>query len=114
MSFDNLILYKKKKPSPFDTLVDLLKEYRDNLADPDAERNFKYKVRGVINVIFKPKEFVFIYRFAELEPYVDYRTPEMIAAEEAAKAAKAAEEVAAAEAEKSEEKENPADTTDEA
>ena len=108
MSFDNLILYKKKKPSPFDTLVDLLKEYRDNLADPDAERNFKYKVRGVINVIFKPKEFVFIYRFAELEPYVDYRTPEMIAAEEAAKAAKAAEAAAA------EEKENPADTTDEA
>ena len=106
MSFDNLIDGKKDKPRPFDNLVNALNDYRDNLDDPDAERNFKYKARGVINVIYKPKEFVFIYRFAGLEPYVDYRTPEMIAAAEAEKAAKAekvAEESAA------EEKENPAE-----
>ena len=114
MSFDNLLLYKKKnKPSPFDTLSDLLAAYRDNMDDPDAERDFKYKARGVTNVTFKPKEFVFIYNFAGLEPGVDYRTPEMIAAAEAAKAAKEAEEAAKAAAE-AEQKENPADKTDEA
>ena len=99
MSFDNLIAYKndkKGKPSPVDILLDLLKAYRDNLDDPDAERNFKYKVRGVTNIIYKPKEFVFIYRFAGLEPHKDYRTPEMIAAAEAEAAAKAAAKAAAA------------------
>ena len=106
MSFDNLLVYKKNKVSPFDTLSDLLAAYRDNMDDPDAERDFKYKARGVTNVIFKPKEYVFIYNFAGLEPNVDYRTPEMIAAAEAAKAAKEAEEA--------EQKENPADKTDEA
>ena len=106
MSFDNLLLYKKKnKPSPFDTRSDVLAAYRDNMDDPDAERDFKYKARGVTNVTFKPKEFVFIYNFAGLEPNVDYRPPEMIAAAEAAKAAKEAEEA--------EQKENPADKTDE-
>ena len=100
MSFDNLIVYKKKKISQFDVLIDQLKLYRDTLDDPDAERNFKYKSRGVVNITYKPKEFVFIYRFAGLEPYVDYRPPEVIAAAEAAKAA--------------EQKENPADKTDEA
>ena len=107
MSFDNLLIYKKNKPSPFDKIVDLLHAYRDNMDDPDAERDFKYKVRGVINVIYKPKEFVFLYRFAELEQNADYRPPEVIAAAEAAKAAAEA-------AEATEEKENPADKTDEA
>lgn len=92
MSFDNLLDSKKDKPTPFDTIVNLLNDYRDNMDDPDAERNFKYKVRGVINVIYKPKEFTFIYRFADLAPNVDYRPPEMNADTK---------------------KENPADNTDE-
>ena len=75
MSFDNLISVKKNKPQPFDLLVDLLTAYRDNLDDPDAERNCKYKVRGVINVIYKPKEYIFTYQFAELEANEDYRPP---------------------------------------
>ena len=85
MSFDNLLSYKKNKPSTFDLIVDLLEAYRDNMDDPDAERNFKYKVRGVTNLIYKPKEYVFVYQFAGLEPQKDYRPPEEIAAEEAAK-----------------------------
>ncbi len=119
MSFDNLIIYpydKKGKPSPFDLLFDFLETYRDNLDDPDAERDFKYKSRGITNITFKPKEFVFIYRFAELEPNKDYRPPEVIAAEAeaAAKAAAEAAAKAAAEAAAAEEKENPAEKTDEA
>ena len=93
MSFDNLLDGRKNKPKPFDIVIDLLNEYRDNMDDPDAERNFKYKVRGVTNITFKPKEYVFLYRFAELEPQKDYRPPEEIAAAEAA--AKAAAEAAA-------------------
>ena len=97
MSFDNLLSYSKNKPQPFDTILEHLEAYRDNLDDPDAERDFKYKVRGVTNIIFKPKEYVFTYHFAGLEPNKDYRTPEMIAEYEAKKAAEAAQ------------KENPAD-----
>lgn len=95
MSFDNLLDYKKikkGKATPFEVAVELLQAYRDNLDDPDAERNFKYKVRGLINIIYKPKEFVFLYRFAGLEPNKDYRPPEVIAAAEAAKAAEVAEQ----------------------
>ena len=85
MSFDNLIDYKKikkNKPTAFDKVLELLIGYRDNMDDPDAERNFKYKVRGVINTIYKPKEYVFLYSFADLEPNKDYRPPEEIAAAE--------------------------------
>ena len=95
MSFDNLLVYKKKKRAPFDNLLENLQEYRDNMDEPDAERNFKYRSRGVINITSKPKEFVFIYQFAGLEPGVDYRPPEVIAAAEAAKATEAAATVAA-------------------
>ena len=87
MSFDNLLDGSKNKPKPFDIVLELLTNYRDNMDDLDAERNFKYKVRGVTNITFKPKEYVFLYRFAELEPNKDYRPPEVIAAAEAAKAA---------------------------
>ena len=107
MSFDNLLSHKKNSPQPFDTILELLQAYRDNMDDPDAERNFKYKVRGVTNIIYKPKEFVFVYRFAELEPLKDYRPPEMIAEAEAKKAAEAAAKAA-------EEKENLTDPADEA
>ena len=96
-AFDNLLSAKKDKPKPFDIVLDLLNNYRDTMDDPDAERNFKYKVRGVTNITFKPKEYVFLYQFADLEPQKDYRPPEEIAAAEAA--AKAAAEA----------KENPAD-----
>ena len=97
ISFDNLLDHRPNKPAPFDTVFDLLHAYRDNMDDPDAERNFKYKVRGVTNIIYKPKEYVFLFNFAGLEPNKDYRTPEMIAAAEAAEA---------------EQKENPAATED--
>ena len=114
MSFDNLVfLRKKSKPAPFETVLDLLNEYRDNMDDPDAKRNFQYKVRGVTNVTYKPKEYVFLFRLAELEPGKDYRTPEMIAADEAAKAAKAAAEAEAA-AKAAQEQENPAEESSEA
>jgi hypothetical protein len=97
MSFDNLI--PRKKLVPFDIILDLLNNYRDNLDDPDAERNFKYKVRGVTNLLHKPKEYVFTYQFADLEPQKDYRPPEEIAAAEAKAAAEAeAQAKAAAEA----------------
>ena len=100
MSFDNLLDGRKNKPKPLEIVLELLTNYRDNMDDPDAERDFKYKVRGVTNIIFKPKEYVFLYRFAELEPHKDYRPPEEIAAAEAAKAAAAeAAAKAAAEAE---------------
>ena len=103
MSFDNLlnIPKKKHKPAVFDKIIDILQNYRDNLDDPDAERDFKYKIRGVTNIIYKPKEYVFVYRFAGLEPQKDYRPPEEIAAAEAAKKA--------AEAEANKQEENPAD-----
>ena len=98
MSFDNLLNYKKVrqgKATEFDTAVELLTAYRDDLDNPDAERNFKYKIRGLTNIIYKPKEFVFLYRFADLEPHVDYRPPEEIAAAEAAKVAEQKENPAA-------------------
>lgn len=97
MSFDNLLgaSKKKKKLTPFEIALNELNAYRDNMDDPDAERNFKYKVRGITNVIYKPKEFVFIYRFADLEAQKDYRPPEEIAAAEAAAKAKAEAEAAA-------------------
>ena len=82
MSFDNLLSGRKNRPQPFDMVLELLQDYRDNMDDPDAERNFKYKVRGVTNIVYKPKEFVFLYRFAGLEPMKDYRPPEEIAAAE--------------------------------
>ena len=107
MSFDNLVFLKKKEVVPFDIVIDLLNEYRDNMDDPDAERNFQYKVRGVTNIIYKPKEYVFLYQFAGLEPHKDYRPPEEIAAAEAKAKAKA-EAAALAE------KENPAAESDEA
>ena len=114
MSLDNLInLRRNRKLIPFDIVLDLLNEYRDNMDDPDAERNFQYKVRGVTNIIHKPKEYIFLYQLAELEPHKDYRTPEMIAADEAKKAAAEAEK-AAAEAAAQAEKENPAAEADEA
>ncbi len=75
MAFDNLLGNGKKK-IPFDTMLTLLIEYRDNMDDPDAERNFQYKVRGVTNIIYKPKEYIFAYRFAGLEAGKDYRPPE--------------------------------------
>lgn len=87
MSFDNLLEVNKNKPRPFDLMLNLLNEYRDNMDDPDAERNFKYKVRGITNLIYKPKEYVFIYQFGDLEPHKDYRPPEEIAAAEAKAAA---------------------------
>ena len=98
MSYDNLIYLRKKKTIiPFDLLLDLLNEYRDNMDDPDAERNFKYKARGInSNLIYKPKEYIFIYNFAGLEPYKA--------------AAKAAAEAAANE--NTEEQENPAEQSD--
>lgn len=94
MSFDNLLNSPKKrhKPANFDSIMDELHAYRDNLDDPDAERNFKYKVRGITNLIYKPKEYVFVYRFAGLELQKDYRPPEEIAAAEAAKKAAAEQE----------------------
>ena len=100
---DNLLDPNKKIGTPYDVVLSLLKDYRDHLDEPDAERNFKYKVRGVTNVIYKTKEYVFIYRFADLEPNKDYRPPEEIAAAEA----KAAEKAAKAAAEN---KESPADS----
>lgn len=84
MGIDNLIFVRKKtKNPPCVTLLNLLNDYRDNMDDPDAERNFKYKSRGVTNAIYKPKEFVFVYQFAGLEIQKDYRPPEVIAAAEA-------------------------------
>lgn len=88
MAFDNLLSAKKDKPKPFEILLDLLNNYRDTMDDPDAERNFKYKVRGVTNITYKPKEYVFLYQFGDLEPQKDYRPPEEIAAAEAAAKAK--------------------------
>ena len=76
MSYDNLIKNTRKKIVPFSVVLDLLNEYRDNMDDPDAKRNFQYKVRGLTNIIYKPKEYIFLYRFAELEPNKDYRPPE--------------------------------------
>lgn len=110
-AFDNLLTGSKKPPLPFDKALTYLINYRDNLDDPDAERNFKYKVRGLINIIYKPKEYVFLYQFAGLEPNVDYRPPEVIAAEAeaAAKAAEQAEQAATAEETTTAEKEKPAD-----
>jgi len=89
MSFDNLIKNSRKKIVPFNIALDLLNEYRDNMDDPDAKRNFQYKIRGLTNTIYKPKEFIFLYRLAELEPNKDYRPPEEIAAAEAKAAAEA-------------------------
>ena len=84
MGIDNLIYVKNKaKTPPCVLLLNLLNDYRDNMDDPDAERNFKYKSRGVTNTIYKPKEFVFVYQFAGLEIQKDYRPPEEIAAAEA-------------------------------
>lgn len=112
MSFDNLVFLKKNKPAPFETVLDLLNDYRDNMDDPDAERNFKYKVRGVAASLYKPKEYVFLYQFADLEPLKDYRPPEEIAAAEAAKAQADAEAKAAAEAQAAEsaQEESPAES----
>ena len=98
MSFDNLISKKPQKPSPFDKALEQLNIYRDNIDDPDAERNFKYKIRGIVNIIYKPKDFIFLYQFAELEARKDYRPPEEIAAAEAAKAAAEAQAQAEAQA----------------
>ena len=96
MAFDNLLKLKRNKLIPFDKVLDLLNAYRDDLDNPDAERNFKYKVRGIINAIQKPKEYVFLWSFADLEAQVDYRPPEEIAAAEAAAAEAAAAEAEAA------------------
>ena len=83
-SFKNLFPSKKNaKVIPFNEALNRLKEYRDNMDDPDAERNFKYKIRGITNVIYKPKEYIFLHQFADLDPSVDYRPPEEIAAAEA-------------------------------
>lgn len=103
---DNLLDPNKKIGTPYDVVLSLLKNYRDTMDDPDAERNFKYKVRGVTNIIYKTKEYVFLYRFADLEPNKDYRPPEEIAAAKA----KAAEKAAKAAAEAAENKESPADS----
>ena len=97
MSFDNLLYVRNKnKPTPFDTALEVLRDYRDNLDDPDAERRFKYKVRGINNVIYKPKEYIFLFRLGGLEAGKDYRSNEEIAA--AIAAAEAAEAEAAAKA----------------
>ena len=84
MSVDNLIYHSRKKIKPFLMSLEFLNEYRDNMDDPDAKRNFQYKMRGLASVLYKPKEYIFIYRLAELEPHKDYRPPEEIAAAEAA------------------------------
>ncbi len=118
MSFDNLVYIKRKsKPVPFVAMIDLLNGYRDNMDDPDAERNFKYKTRGVATTLYKPKEYIFLYQLAELEPNKDYRPPEEIAAAEAKAAAEAAAKaeaeakvVAEAEAAETPEAEAPAET----
>lgn len=92
MAFDNLFfIKKKKKPEPFNIALEQLNIYRDNMDDPDAERNFKYKIRGIINIIYKPKEYIFLHDFGELEMNMDYRPPEEIAAKAAAEAKTAAE-----------------------
>lgn len=110
MSFDNLVYIKRKsKPVPFVAMIDLLNGYRDNMDDPDAERNFKYKTRGVATTLYKPKEYIFLYQLAELEPNKDYRPPEEIAAAEA-KAKAEAEAAAKAEAKATAEAEAPAET----
>lgn len=111
MSFDNLLFCMNKKVVPFDNALELLNDYRDNMDDPDAKRNFQYKIRGVTLVIFKPKEFIFLYQLAELESGKDYRPPEEIAAAEAAKAA--AETETSSDAASAAAKENPADTAGE-
>ena len=108
MSFDNLVFLKKKnKPAPFEMVLDLLNNYRDNMDDPDAKRNFQYKVRGITNVIYKQKEYIFLFNLADLEPHKDYRPPEEIAAAKAA--AEAATESAAPA-----EQESPAEESSEA
>lgn len=84
-----------KKVVPAEIALNLLNEYRDNMDVPDAKRNFQYKVRGITNMIFKPKEFIFLYRFADLKVGIDYRPPKESSDETA-------------------EKENPADNADEA
>ena len=95
MSFDNLLYVRNKnKPAPFDTALEVLRDYRENLDDPDAERRFKYKVRGINNIIYKPKEYIFIFRMGGLEAGKDYRSDEEIAAAKAAAEAKAATETA--------------------
>lgn len=92
VAFDNLIFTRyKKSAAPCDKLLEFLNKYRDNMDDPDAKRDFQYKARGVTNIIYKPKEFTFLYNFADLELKKDYRPPEMIAAELAAQAAQAVE-----------------------
>ena len=106
MSFDNLLFCMNKKVVPFDNALKLLNDYRDNMDDPDAKRNFQYKIRGVTLVIFKPKEFIFLYQLAELESGKDYRPPEEIAAK-AAQAENSSDAASAAA------KENPADTAGE-
>lgn len=95
-AFDNLTARNKiNKQMPFDTILDELIAYRQNMDDPDAERNFQYKVRGVTNIIHKPKEYIFIAHFANLQPGVDYRPPELKAAAEAQAAEAQTAEVAA-------------------
>ncbi len=116
VSFDNLLYLSKNPRILFNEVLEFLKAYRDDIDNPDAERNFKYKILVTTFAAQKPKEFIFLKRFGELDKQKDYRPLEEIAAEEeaaraeskaATEAAKAAKAAKAA-AESTEEK-NPAD-----
>ena len=102
-SFDNLFYLSKNPRILFNEVLELLKAYRDDIDNPDAERNFKYKILCITFAVQKPKEFIFLNRFGELDRQKDYRPLEEIAAEEEAAraeskaatiAAKAAKEAA--------------------
>ena len=63
---DNLLFIKKKDIIPYLKVVELLNTYRDNIDNPEAEETFKYELRGMMNVLYKPKEFVFLWQLGEL------------------------------------------------
>ena len=66
MAMDNLLFIKKKDIIPYLKVVELLNTYRDNIDNPEAEETFKYELRGMMNVLYKPKEFVFLWQLGEL------------------------------------------------
>ena len=66
MAMDNLLHVPKNKTIPYINTVELLNTYRDDLDNPEAETTFKYNLRGLMNLIFKPKEFVFLWQLGEL------------------------------------------------
>ena len=62
MAMDNLLHVKKKEFIPYVKATELLNAYRDDMDNPEAEETFKYLLRGVMNLLFKPKEFVFLWQ----------------------------------------------------